>query len=80
MERVRQRDYANHLGVINDTVGFCNSIRLHSKLGNLSPNAFKRESTSKNLSSFPELLDHHTQLMAVIVCLRYTIPDKLCRT
>ena len=47
-----QKDYANHLEATNDIadyiVGFYNSIRLHSKLGNLSPNAFERESTSKN--------------------------------
>ena len=51
MERVRQKDYTNHLKAINDIadyiVGFYNSIGLHSKLGNLSPNAFERESTSK---------------------------------
>ena len=51
MERVWQRDYANHSEAANDIadyiVGFYNSIRLHSKLGNLSPNAFERESTSK---------------------------------
>ena len=51
MERVWQQDYANHTEVTNDIadyiVGFYNSIRLHSKLGNLSSNAFERESTSK---------------------------------
>ena len=51
MERVWQKDYANHAEAINDIadyiVGFYNSVRLHSKLGNLSPNAFERESTSK---------------------------------
>ena len=51
MERVWQKDYANHAEATNDIadyiVGFYNSIRLHSKLGNLSPNAFERESTSK---------------------------------
>ena len=63
MERVWQKDYANHLEATNDItdyiVGFYNSIRLHSKLGNLSPNAFERESTSKNLSHCTKLLDHH---------------------
>ena len=43
--------YANHLEATNDIadyiVGFYNSTRLHSKLGNVSPNAFERESTSK---------------------------------
>ena len=51
MERVWQKDYANHAEATNDIadyiVGFYNSTRLHSKLGNLSPNAFERESTSK---------------------------------
>ena len=49
MEQVWQKDYANHAEAINDIadyiVGFYNSIRLHSKLGNLSPNAFESEST-----------------------------------
>ena len=44
MKRFWQKDYANHLEAINDIadyiVGFYNSLRLHSKLGNLSPNAF----------------------------------------
>lgn len=48
MERVWQKDYANHSEAINDVadyiVGFYNSTRLHSKLGNLSPNAFERKS------------------------------------
>jgi transposase InsO family protein len=51
MERVWHKDYANHAEATNDIadyiVGFYNSTRLHSKLGNLSPNAFERESTSK---------------------------------
>jgi transposase InsO family protein len=51
MERVWHKDYANHAEATNDIadyiVGFYNSIRLHSKLGNMSPNAFERESTSK---------------------------------
>ena len=51
MERVWQKDYANHAEATSDIadyiVGFYNSTRLHSKLGNLSPNAFERESTSK---------------------------------
>jgi len=36
-------------------VGFYNSIRLHSKLGNLSPNAFERESTSKKSIELSEI-------------------------
>ena len=63
MERVWQKDYANHAEAINDIadymVGFYNNIRLHSTLGNMSPNAFERESTSKNLSSCLKLLDHY---------------------
>ena len=48
MERVWQKDYANHSEAMTDVadyiVGFYNCTRLHSKLGNLSPNAFERES------------------------------------
>ena len=42
MERVWQKDYANHAEAANDIadyiVGFYNCESLHSKLGNLSPN------------------------------------------
>ena len=59
MERVWQKDYANHAEAVNDIadyiVGFYNSIRLHSKLGNLSPNAFERESTSKKPIKLSEI-------------------------
>jgi len=59
MERVWQKNYANHREAIDDIanyiVGFCNSIRLHLKLGNLSPNAFERESTLKKLNSLSEI-------------------------
>ena len=59
MERVWQKDYANHAEATNDIadyiVGFYNSIRLHSKLGNLSPNAFERESTSKRSIELSEV-------------------------
>ena len=59
MERVWQKDYANHFEAINDIadyiVGFYNSVRLHSKLGNLSPNAFERESTSKKPIKLSEI-------------------------
>ena len=48
MERVWQRDYANHAEAMSDIadyiVGFYNSVRLHSKLGNLPPNAFEQQS------------------------------------
>ena len=59
MERVWQKDYANHLEATNDItdyiIGFYNSIRLHSELGNLSPNAFERESTSKKPISLSKI-------------------------
>jgi transposase InsO family protein len=46
MERVWQRDYANHQEAIRDVtdyiVGFYNSQRFHSTLGYLSPNAYER--------------------------------------
>ena len=51
IERVWQMDHANHAEAIDDIadyiVGANNGIRLHSKLGNLSPNAFEGDSTSK---------------------------------
>ena len=50
MEPVWHKGYANLAKATNDIadyiVGFYNSIELHSKLGNMSPNAFERESTS----------------------------------
>ena len=59
MERVWQKDYANHAEAVHDIadyiVGFYNSTRLHSTLGNLSPNAFERESTSKKSISLSEI-------------------------
>ncbi len=51
LERVWQRDYANHGEAMNDIadyiVSFYNNVRLHSKLGNLSPNAFEQKSAIK---------------------------------
>ena len=51
MERVWQRDYANHAEAMRDIadyiVNFYNSVRLHSKLGNLPPNAFEQQSAVK---------------------------------
>jgi putative transposase len=48
MERVWQNDYANHAEAMSDVadyiVGFYNSVRLHSTLGNLPPNAFEQKS------------------------------------
>ena len=59
MERVCHRDYANHADATNDiadySVGFYNEERLHSKLGNMSPNAFKRKSTSKKPNKLSEI-------------------------
>ena len=59
MERVWQKDYADHLVSTNDIadyiVGFYNSLRLHSELGNLSPNAFERESTSTKTIKLSEI-------------------------
>ena len=50
MERVWQRDYANHAEATSDIadyiVSFYNSVRLHSKLGNLPPNAFEQKSAT----------------------------------
>ena len=59
MERVWQKQYANHLEASNDIadyiVGFYNATRLHSALGNMSPNAFERESTSKKPITLSEI-------------------------
>ena len=47
MERVWQRDYANHAAATSDIadylVNFYNSVRLHSTLGNLPTNAFEHQ-------------------------------------
>ena len=47
MERVWQRDYANHsearFDIANYIVGFYNSERLHSVLGNLPPSVYERK-------------------------------------
>jgi putative transposase len=51
MERIWQQDYANHSEAMTDVadyiVGFYNCTRLHSTLGNLSPNAFEHESAKQ---------------------------------
>jgi transposase InsO family protein len=51
MERVWQRDYANHAEAIRDVtdyiVGFYNNVRLHSKLGYLPPTAYERKMADK---------------------------------
>ena len=59
MERVWQKDYANHSEAMIDAadyiVGFYNCTRLHSKLGNLSPNAFERQSATQPPISVSEI-------------------------
>ena len=59
LARVWQKDYANHAEDINDIadyiVGFYNSVRLHTKLGNLSPNAFECDSTLKKPNELSEI-------------------------
>jgi len=51
MERVWQRQYANHAEARRDItqyiVGFYNPVRLHSTLGYLSPAAYEAKSTEK---------------------------------
>ena len=59
MQRVWQRDYPNHAEAANDIadyiVGFYNATRLHSKLGNMLPNSFERESTLKKPIKLSEI-------------------------
>ena len=59
MERVWQRDYANHAEAINDIaeyiVGFYNCLRLHSTLGNLPPMIYEKDSAAKKLSDVSEI-------------------------
>ena len=51
MERVWQRDYANHAEAMQDVadyiVSFYNNVRLHSTLGYLPPNAYELKSAAK---------------------------------
>ena len=58
-ERVWQRDYANHAEAMSDIadyiVSFYNSVRLHSKLGNLPPNAFEQQSAIKQPIAVSEI-------------------------
>ncbi|ACO74016.1 Integrase, catalytic region [Laribacter hongkongensis HLHK9] len=58
MERIWQRDYANHGEATRDItdyiVGFYNDERLHSKLGYLSPNAYERATATKHPIGMPE--------------------------
>ena len=64
MERVWQRQYANHdearCDINQYIVGFYNAVRLHSTLGYLSPSAYEAKLTVKNLSACPKQLDHYT--------------------
>nr|WP_285899524.1 IS3 family transposase [Pseudomonas boanensis] len=50
MERVWHRDYANHAEAMTDIadyiVGFYNAVRLHSRLGYLSPNRYERQAAT----------------------------------
>ena len=59
MERIWQRDYANHAVAMSDIadyiVSFYNSARLHSTLGNLPPNAFEQKSASNQLIDVSEI-------------------------
>jgi len=58
MERVWQRQYANHdearCDINQYIVGFYNAVRLHSTLGYLSPSAYEAKLTVKNLSACPK--------------------------
>ena len=64
MERVWQRHYANQaearIDIVSYIVGFYNSGRIHSVLGNLPPAVFERNMAEKNLSLCPKLLDHYS--------------------
>ena len=59
MERVWQRDYANQLEATKDItdyiVGFYNSVRFHSTLGNMSPMVYEREQAAKELIEVSEI-------------------------
>ena len=52
MKRAWQKDHANYAGATTDIddhlVNLYSTIRLHSKLGDLSRNAFERESASQH--------------------------------
>ena len=59
MERIWQKDYANHAEAITDIadyiVNFYNAVRLHSTLGNLSPIAFEHQSATIKLIELSEI-------------------------
>ena len=54
MERVWQRDYANHAEAMTDIadyiVGFYNNVRLHSSLGYQPPTAYEREQAKQPIA------------------------------
>ena len=58
MERVWQKDYANHAEAVADIadyiVGFYNNVRLHSTLGYLPPSAYERKQAEKQLIELSE--------------------------
>ena len=60
IKRVWQKTMPIHVEATNNIadyiVGSHNNARLHSTLGNLSPNAFERESTSKKFISLSEII------------------------
>lgn len=59
MERVWQRDYANHAEAISDVahyiVAFYNTVRLHSTLGNRPPVRFEEETVKEQPISVSEI-------------------------
>jgi putative transposase len=59
MARVWHGDYANQANTTHDIAdyifGCYNSIRRHSKVGNLSTNAFERKSSSKKSINLSEV-------------------------
>jgi transposase InsO family protein len=59
MERVWQREYANHaearIDIANYIVRFYNSERLHSVLGNLPPSAYERNMAAKKPIAVSEI-------------------------
>lgn len=59
MERVWQKEYANHTEAKRDItdyiVGFYNNVRLHSTLGYLTPTAYERKDAAKQLIAVSEI-------------------------
>ena len=69
-ERVWQRDYPNHVGaaadIADNIVAVYNSVRLHSELSNLPPNAFKQQSAIKRPLAVPAKFDQHSRRAVII--------------